>query len=429
LGGSKVFRYVLVPDSVGSAAVAPVSYSYFDPVLRSYQRSEIAGLALVVAPRAEGSGSRAVPPALMLDGSPSLAWSLRHGSPAVWWLVALLPPSLLLLRRIPRPRRRTAPKSRTVDSLAELERALEDIIAPLVPVAATERELISALRRAGISPEDASTLLSLRERVRAARFGQGDLRSAAMLAEAAPVLARLAGRRTRLGPRWRSVAAMALVSVALPGRGSQGPSPEQLYRDGALAAAASGFAQRTQLDPAVAANWYNLGAARFRLGQDQAALADWTQAARLLPRDATIRRALTLTPSADHGSARWLWVSPVTPEELWLLAAASWIVGWIGLFGSGRLRGRWLVLVTAGGLLGVGAGTLDYWYHRPVAVSRGGEALRLSPHELAPVVGDLAQGSAVHLIERRPGWLFVEDAGGRRGWMLAESAVPVGPLN
>jgi tetratricopeptide (TPR) repeat protein len=343
--------------------------------------------------------------------------------------LALLPPSFLLLRRIPRTRKRTAPKAKTVDSLAGLECALEDIIAPLAPVAATQRELISALRRAGIAQDDVSTLLSLRERVRAARFGQGDLRSAAILAEAAPLLARLAGRRVRQGPRWRSVAAMALVSVSLPGREPQGQSPEQLYQAGAVAAAASGFAQRSQLDPAVAANWYNLGAARYRMGQDEAALAAWTQAARLLPRDPSIRRALTLTPSADHGSARWLWVSPVTPEELWLVAAAAWLIGWIGLLGSGRLRGRWLVLITAGGLLGAGAGTLDRWYHRPVAVSRGGEPLRLSPHELAPVVGDLAQGSAVRLLERRSGWWFVEDAGGRRGWMLAEAAVPVGSGN
>ena len=102
---------------------------------------------------------------------------------------------------------------------------------------------------------------------------------------------------------------------------AQSNAPEQLYDAGALGSAAAGFLARATAAPDVGAHWYNLGAARLRLGMDGSALGAWTRAARLLPRDHTIRRALVLVPPADGASARQLWVSPFTPDELWLIAA------------------------------------------------------------------------------------------------------------
>jgi hypothetical protein len=200
---------------------------------------------------------------------------------------------------------------------------------------------------------------------------------------------------------------------------AQSLPPEQMYQTGALSAAATAFEERARLEPDVPAHWFNLGATRFRMGAAGAALAAWSRAERLAPRDGAIRRALRLVPVPESRSARALWVPPVTPEELLVLAGVLWITGWIGY--SMTRRNRWLVVVV-GGLLAAGGGeALGLWYSRPLGIVTAENALSVSPHDLAPAVAPVQVGSVVTVIQRAQGWAMVREVGGKVGWLPRQS--------
>ena len=191
--------------------------------------------------------------------------------------------------------------------------------------------LAAAIRAAGADPELATRVSAVRDRLLARRYGPeaktGE--DAKLTAEAAEVVRRLGG--SVKGRRARGTVALliAMVAASTPLR-AQTPAPEQLYENGFLRAAADAFSRRTDTDPAVAAHWYNLGAAYYRMGLKGRATAAWLEARRLAPRDPTVRRALDLTPPTDLTSARSTWSPPVTPEELLLLGTVAWIAGWLG---------------------------------------------------------------------------------------------------
>ena len=129
-----------------------------------------------------------------------------------------------------------------------------------------------------------------------------------------------------------------------------------------------------------------------------------------------------MTPPPDATSARWSWVPPVSPEELLLLGALGWIVGWLGWALRPRVRERWLALLVFAGAAAVAGLALRSWLREPLAVVLDRSALRLSPHGLAPTLASLESGSAVRILRRSPGWVMVDAPGAQRGW-LADGAV------
>ena len=266
----------------------------------------------------------------------------------------------------------------------------------------------------------------LQERLLALRYGPEGPRAEdpALAAEVRSLVLRLGGSLRGWTGRG---AAIVLLALACPRAGvAQAPSPEELYREGSLAAAAEGFARRAGEEPDVGANWYNLGAAFYRQGQQGRAAAAWTQARRLAPRSDAVIRALRLTPPPDAVSSRWTWSPPVTPEELLLLGSLAWIGGWLGWALRPRFRERWLVVLVFGGLA-VGAGLgLRGWYSRPLAIVLDRTSARISPHGLAPVVTPLDPGTALRLIGHVPGWVFVRTAGGQQGWVADAAVASVG---
>lgn len=436
LGGSKTFRFLVVPDSAGAMTVPPLRYSYFDPVSGHYAVATAAGPTFVVAPRGQSFVARAEPPPMRLDQRRPLAHRLRQLLPDWGWSVmALLFPGLLLLSRRPRrrPREAVQPPPTASDPLAALERRLQQTLARLAPslAAAGDPELAASLIRSGVEPQSAQRITRLRAGVRHARYAAVVGADTTALAHELDELARLLTPQGEDGRRrWRERAgltAILVLGLSAPRLGAQ-TAPEKLYEAGAYAAAAEGFQRRALANPEITTHWFNLGDAAWRAGDDAQSLAAWIRAARLSPRDQGVRRALLLVPPGDPWATRSLWIAPVTPAEVWLLGLIAWVVGWTGAALTRGLSGRWLVLIGGGVILFGAASALSRWYRRPVAVLAANQVLRLSPHEQAPPAGEVARLGTVLLGERRGAWVRVTAQGGQDGWLLGRELRPAGDL-
>ena len=82
---------------------------------------------------------------------------------------------------------------------------------------------------------------------------------------------------------------VALVVLGAPP--ATGQSAERLYETGAVRAAADSFTARAVREPLRAEHWFNLGSARYRLGDVAGARAAWVRAQRLAPRAAMADRS------------------------------------------------------------------------------------------------------------------------------------------
>lgn len=431
LAGAKLFRFLVLADSAGTLALPPLRYSYFDPTSGKYESASTTGTTFVVAPRGEGGASRAEPPPIRLDSRRPMAWQLMDSLPSPgWWGILLLPALILVIQR--RPRRtvvKEAVKADPGNSLAGAERRLDATLRSLVP-SSNERDdgnLARALRRVGLDAALSEEVARLRDRLRGARFApDGGTAAQALIKEVDATITKLGSSNPPGQRRWKRRTGLAIVLLAVgAGEGTSQAAPEQLYEAGAYRAAAEGFRLKADLEPEVPTRWLNLGDAAYRAGLDAAALAAWTRAARLAPRDPGIQRALLLLPPADVAAARWLWVSPFTPEELWFAGMIVWLVGWGGILIGRRFRGRWIVLLGGGALLFAGSVGLNRWYQAPVAVAAANATLRMSPHELAPSVGEVPELGAVRVQLARGNWYRVAATGGQEGWMRAEDLEPV----
>ena len=417
LGGDKVFRYIVVPPAGGTLVLPPIAYPYFDLGTGDYAVAGAPATRVGVAAAGEAASARALPPDLLRPGRAPLAVLAARAVPGWGWpLLLLLPPLGALLARRPRRRRTTASRPRPAPTLAEAEHRLEAAVRGIVadPAHREGRHLGQALRAVGVHPPLAARAVALRERLLARRYGPaGAPADPALLTEADEVagLLGVTGRR-RAGLGTAGVVGVVLLATAV--LGAQAPSPERLYESGALRAAATGFLRRAVAEPEDPANWYALGAARYRMGDDGAAAVAWLRAERRAPRDATIRRALRLAPPPDDGSATRRWTPPVMAIELVWTAEAAWLLGWLLL--GWRRRAGWALIVVAA-LAGAGALAIDRWLASPLLLSLGATALRISPHGRADVVGRVESGSALRPMVRRAGWLLVRGADGAVGWI------------
>ncbi|HEX5576703.1 MAG TPA: hypothetical protein VFX42_12585, partial [Gemmatimonadales bacterium] len=266
---------------------------------------------------------------------------------------------------------------------------------------------------------------AVRDRLLARRYGPPgpSVEDNALISEVEELVRRLGG--SLRGWRGPAVTLALIVAFGTLRVAAQTPAPEGLYDAGALRAAAEGFGRRAELEPDVPANWYNLGAAYYRLGAKGRATAAWIRARRLAPREPTIVRAMRLTPIPDETSSRWLWSPPVTPQELLLFGAVGWIVGWFGWVWRPRVRERWSILLAFSGMAALAAVGLRVWYDRPVAVVLDSTTLRLSPHGRAPAIGPLDPGGAVRILRRGPGWTLVRAPGAREGWVASDAIAAI----
>lgn len=428
LGGVKTFRYLVVPDSAGPLALPAVNYSYYDLAARAYRSAGVGAASLPVAPSRESAASAALPPALLPASAPALVRRIVQAVPDWVWLTILLLPPLLMVRRAWRPRFRRRPLPVPDGGLRGAEEKLDSVVRALVPDLDHRSRvgLAAAVRATGADAVTAARLAAAREQLLARRYGPGEFsgEDAALVAEVQELVGRLGGSLRG----WQGRGALVgLLLVVLGGPlSAQSPPPERLYETGALRAAAEGFGRRAELEPGVAAHWYGLGAAQYRLGFKGHAAAAWLRARRLEPRNPTITRALRLTPPPDSRSAHWTWSPPVTSDELLLLGVLGWVLGWAGWVLRPRSRQRWMILlILAGGTTAAGF-ALRAWYRRPLGIVLDPTALRVSPHGRAPELGRLDSGGAVRILRRDRGWALVRAAGSREGWVASDAIATLG---
>ncbi|MEP6472106.1 MAG: BatD family protein [Gemmatimonadota bacterium] len=429
LTGEKKFHYLVVPDSSGRLIVPPLHYGFFNPASAVYEVAVAAGQVLPVQPGSEAALARVSPPPLLPGNSLPAAWQAMHRTPLwAFALLLLVPPLLAVLRvRLSHRPHAAVMSAAQADGLPAAERRLLDALAPLVadPAELDGLALGRALRAAGVTEGDLAEIVSLREGLQYARFGGvGELKRHALVEQAAKLTTRLRGEGTasRRRPGLLPLVPILLLMVPVHLR-AQAPKPEELYEAGALRAAALGFVARTEQQPASAANWYNLGATWFRLGDDANASAAWRRGLRIAPRSRQLRQAIQLVAPPTDGSDRWLSVPPVTVEELTGLALLCWILGWCGAAVQRRIRSRWLILAGVGVACAVTALVQQRRQSQPVGMIVADGDVTLSPSERAPAVATATRGNAVRITRQAGGWLLIEDAAGHTGWLPAARVV------
>ena len=418
LGGSKTFAFLVVPDSSGALPIPTVTYHYFDPVPATYQHTDVAGLRIPVAPALTVTASRAEPPPLLHGAGAQGAWRWVHALPWWAWVAAwgILPLVFAFLRTPRVARLREERQRRLAPSLEAQLRFDRALAAALRDVGSDPARLDRALREAGADAALADRVMAVRDRLGAARFAGGEgTEGAGLLAEVKQVARSL----ERLARRGRAGVGLLLLLAAAPALHAQQVPAERLYETGAYRAAVEAYTVRVEAAPEAMADWYGLGAAAYRLGDDGRAIAAWTSAARLAPRSRTLARAMLLVPAPDPASAEWRKVPPFTGEEAFIVATALWLAAWAGVLLSGRWRGRWAV-VAAGAVV---AAALGGWSareaRRPLGILTVGTPLRVSPHGRAPGSRDLPVGTAVRPESSRNGWILVRAATGEVGWVAA----------
>ena len=427
IAGTKVFHYLVMPDSAGSFLLPEVRYPYYDLVAGDYRAATIAPRALAVAPGIEPHAARALPP-LWRGGAAAWADELARGLVPWGWLALLVgPPLLVWLRRRPGlaahgPGTATRAAPAPLTRLGQLEREFQAVLASHVPDQPSRDGdgLARALRAAGVDSAIADHVKRLRDRLRASRYGPRGLGDAVELAAELEQVLHVLGAEPG-GKGRRVVAAIALLALVGLTRSAaaQTLSAEALYDAGALRAAADSFAGRAAGSPRVPAHWYNLGATLYRAGADGKATAAWTRAARLAPRDPLVRRARELLPAPDAASEALLTTGFATPGEWALGAALLWVALWSAVAARRRrtvVLGLSLATVAAAGL----AAREGLRRAQPLAiVLNAATPVRVAPYGGASPASMVEAGAALLVEGGYGGWLEVHRADGVRGWVLA----------
>ncbi len=431
LGGTKVFQYLAVADSIGAFRIPPAHYAYFDTDRERHISLRGPALAVSVSGQAAGAGVlRATPPRLV-QGTGIVGRTL-HAIPGWLWILAyLIVPAALLATRILPPlkqrwqaKRRRLPETPT-SPLARLDKELAAVLTRLVGPRHDGDRLADALRAAGIEEPLAAHAARVRDRLHRALYGPDTTADPSELsAEVEEVLRVLLGTASQSRQSGVLVGSVLIVLAVLAGTSAAGQSAERLYETGAVRAAADSFAARAVREPQRAEHWFNLGSARYRLGDFAGARAAWVRAQRLAPRAAMASRSNDLVPAADLMSRRLTWVSPITPPEALLVSVMLWLAGWVVV--GRRWRTRIAVLLLA---LSVASGAYAAYvatqYSRPVALVRTDAVpLRAAPYGSAPAQRSLVQGAAVVMADPHGAWVRVR-RGREVGWLLPRELIPL----
>jgi tetratricopeptide (TPR) repeat protein len=235
----------------------------------------------------------------------------------------------------------------------------------------------------------------------------------------------------------------AMIGVAAPAIAeSNFEKGNALYEAGSFAEAAKAYEASIQGGTAGANVYFNLGNANLRAGERGRAVLNYQRALALRPAHpeaATnlvyVQRLLNLpTPpsSAWTQAAEWLGVDAMT--VITALGAWTLLAGLVAILGPWRRLNLGGSLLFAGAvpfiaglflLSGQGGGARDP--ERAIVVSEDGARAHYAPADNSRDVQMLPAGSEFRLLQDRGSWVYVEVAGGVRGWVAASAVDTVVP--
>ena len=424
MGGSKRFRFGVVPDSAGSLSLPALEYAYFDPASASYRFAHTPAIVVPVLEAPPVTDQRNPLPIEEPAYRPFAERLLALPAAALGALV-LLPIVLIVAIELWRRRPRRQPVMLPPGSAAE---RLEALVLSLTPPGtdARRRSLIAALRSAGVEGSSAEQLVRLHLALEADRFGP-DPRESAAPALVQEVETALAGLPRKL----RRAARLALLLLALPpgSRDARAQSGIELYGRGEYAAAAHAFEAEVSTDVPTSGRFYDLAAAEYLARRDANAVAALLPARALAPRDPRVR-LLWAALAREHEQLRHLgraW--PFSAEECLALALGGLWLGALLYLVSRRTRSAAALVLGLALVLAIAGMTLRAQRHEARAILSGGASLRFSPHGLAPERGALPAFSVVKLERREGDWWLVESDTGAAGWVPEAILAVVPALN
>lgn len=479
--GTKEFDWILTPAREGDVTTPVIRYSYFNSNKREYDVADAAPITVAVAPGslAKNEAGEKSTAALPLRGhdvgvvrSPLiLRWQL-------WMLLALVPlPAVVLwLLGVPRPAAKppaidalrnmvqhtvvrpthspgqtiTAPPSNARDVRRLLLTSLSRRLNVSTDVLTDRRRTRRVLRRRGVTPETADSVVLQLGALDLASFAasrrESEAETAALSRQALDVFDRVdneaIGHARGATPRHRRGGHVAGFIVALLLVGSAGTHllaqstvPEwndavRAYGNRQFLVAANAFEQLSQRSPRNADLLTNWGAAAWAAGDTVGAVIAWQRAVRLDPLAADLREHLLLLPSGARDGVADVPLIPVT--ALGVLGVLCWVAGWVlaaWLFLRKRRRQELQPLLNATVvtllLVGSMSALTSAWGAEQLnidslAVVLRPETLRSSPGADADAQGGAATGDVVRVDDARSDWVQVEHADGRVGWLPAD---------
>ena len=418
IGGSRRFRYSVVPDSAGSLPLPPLEYAYFDPGDARYKVAGAAGIVVPVLEVAPVSDRRSPLPVWIPERA-TVVETVFGLQPSAISVLFLLPVLVIAATAI---WRRRSPRGLAPAAIEDPAAQLEALFERLVPLTAyrlplTTANLSAALRGAGLDREHAARLVRLHLAVEAERFGREGhgSPSPALLSEIDSALREVPRRLRRMSGLAAAFAACALLGAGGVVSLAAQPAPT-LYARREYAAAAQAFRK----EPESPARWYNVAVSEYMSRRDAHAVAALMGARADAPRNPKVK-ALWSALAREHEQLRrsergW----PVTAEEAFLAALVFLWLGAILLVLLRRSRTPAVAALLVAAIAAAAGARLRQERGVSRAVLAGGASLRLSPHGLAPERGTVLAFSIVRLDRRLGGWWLIETREGAQGWVPEE---------
>jgi hypothetical protein len=449
VGGTRTFRWTVLPQRPRTYTVPPIEYSYFDPELRTYVTLRSDSLVLQALPAvAAQSGDTAIRTIRLAPGRAPAAWARTS------WFAALQAVPLLLVglaaavrrrRNLPPPPsamlravRRELEALRTDRGVDDRDRlaAADALLHKAVSIAAghgaggePEADPSAALRNLGQAAA-AQELDAILSAVRHGRYAPGAAPDTdALILRAERLVAGLAAsaRRGRRTPTGVALLLLALSAAALPPhwlRAAELPAARfhagvEAFETGHYAAAARSFHDYARSHPDDPAGWYNHGVAAFRAGDAGRGVWAWLRAARLAPRDPDVRHNVLVAAGPAALSAVVPWDRLAPGERAAAAALAWWLMASLAIAALlWRRQVAWLAaapallllgLAVAGGRAASGSGVVT-------PLGQGASAFA-GPSVHDEVIAEVPVGRTPRLVQRRDGWLLVRLEDGRMGWV------------
>jgi tetratricopeptide (TPR) repeat protein len=211
----------------------------------------------------------------------------------------------------------------------------------------------------------------------------------------------------------------------------------KLYEQGKYADAITNYQKLLEERQVSAAVYFNLGNACFKSGQTGQAIVYYRLAQRLAPRDPDIRANLRFVRETVGGApapgGRWQrWLNLLTLNELTLVTAAVlWV--WLLVLAAGEWQRQWLPALRVYRRWGAVLVVLLLAWLGIVADKRLGissavviakeASVRYGPLEEAQSFYRARDGAEFEILDRKDGWLQVQDASKRVGWMQAKDVL------